>query len=205
MLSFFVSLRLKKIPNRSNLKLFMIYNFVAFCVMVPMFLYTNFNYFNMKIVYGINNFSLIFGFSFLGLYIISITTYSIKNRNAMIVIFSIFLMMIIFLVSTKNKSFPIQSAFATNHLGLAIFSLFYLIKLFREIPDKDLMKDSNFWIVIGVFFCSIVSYPLISLADYLSIHKISLSTNILLLNVPIFCYSVMHLLFIKSFLCSIRQ
>jgi hypothetical protein len=203
-ISFLFSLKLLKIKREIKIKKFVIYNSVAIIVMLPMFLFTNFSYFSMNIVYGLNNFSLIFGFSFLSLYLISIMPKPIKILKYLYLLFTFFLIVIIYLLIKRSKSHTIQSAFAINHLGLVIFSLIYFIKLFNDIPDKDLLKDSNFWIVIGIFFCSIVSYPLISLADYLSINKINLNSNVLLLNVPIFCYSIMHLMFIKSFLCSIR-
>jgi len=203
LITFFYSLFIYKRISPNYMKYFVIYTTIAFIVMVPIFIKNNLI---LDLVFAdwLNNFSLIFNFSFLVFFIL-LSMPDVKGRYLYLIIFGVFLLLIISSIFMNNAYLPVNSAFSINHLGLIFFSISYLFKLFSNTPDKDLKKMPVFWIVIGVLFCSLVNFPIVTLIDYFLIRHINYTNNIILRNIPPFAYLVMYSMFLKSLSCSIQK
>ncbi len=187
-------------PN--YMKLFILYSIVANIVMVPLFFGTN-KIFHIGFANGLNNLSIVFNYTFLVFFIL----FSMPDRKGitlMIIGYAISTCMIFFLLINKNLKIPIQSAFALNHFGLICYGTVYLIKIFFKIPEKLITEIPSFWVVMGVLICSTLSFPFVSILDFLRQNGI-VYNNLLILNLPNIGYSIMYLFFIKAFKCSTRK
>ncbi len=203
LISFFFSLRMLIGSTPRIIRLFILYNTVAVLVMIPFFLMTHsytFFYFGNSL----NNYSLVFGYTFLSYMLIMLMpdkkSHVILKMNYFL---SITLILILLYLMDSNKINYL--AFATSHISLLLSSIIYLHKLYNNIPDKNLKSYPPFWIVIGILFCSVISFPLYLFVDYLRFYNIQFQDFIVLSNLPVFSYIVMHVFFIKAFLCSLPQ
>jgi hypothetical protein len=90
------------------------------------------------------------------------------------------------------------------HLGLLILSAIYFYQFFQTNLSNDLLFDSAFWIITGIFCCSVLVIPIMAIKEYLK-NSLSPSTYV---SITIFAgvgYAIMHIFFIKAFLCSTRK
>jgi len=203
LISFIFSLKL--IKNKYApiyMRSFYIYPAVGLLIIIPLFLTTHF--FKSYIMYSsiLNNLSTIFHYCFLSVFIIRV----MPNRsidNFIKLIFATFLLLIIIVLIKEDVTKPNSFAFATANLGLTIFCIIYYFKLFNNLPVLDLKNEPSFWIITGVFFCMSTHIPLITAYDYLY-NKIPLFSIRIINLLAIFCYVVMHLFFIKAYVCSAR-
>ena len=203
LLSFLFSIPLIKYSNQKIMKSFIIYTTIGLIVMIPLFLMSH-SFYRISFADKLNNYSLVFGYSFLSVFLIKIMPDK-KGQFLLWIIFFILLFVIIVDIFSNNSYSPIHSAFAFNHFGLIILSLVYLYKTFNNISDINILHLPGFWIVMGVFFCSTVSFPIYSLLDYFLKDSFLFKHSFLLSYVPTFSYSVMYLLFIKGFICAMQQ
>ncbi len=207
LVSFLVSLRLLKKSSLFHLKYFPLYTTVGIVVMIPMllFIYTNLKIINLEFTFSfadlINNYSLIFNFSFLGVFLI-INMPDKKSYFILWILFFLFLIGIISSILFSAKNNPNNIAFAVNHFGLIIFSIIFFKKLFYNLPEKNIFNYSTFWIVTGIVFCSVVSFPLFYFVDFLIKSSMYNEDNRLFFNIRPFSYGVMHIFFSKAFKCS---
>ena len=162
------------------------------------------NYFrNFKMYYSIlNNVSLIFHYSFLSMFIIRVMP-NRKVDNFLKIVFYIFLSILLFLLYKERIDKQNTFAFATANLGLTIFCVIYYYRLFNNLPVFNLKKEPSFWIITGIFFCMGSNIPLITVSNYLY-QNISITNSRVVNSIAIFCYIIMHLFFIKAFICSVR-
>jgi hypothetical protein len=79
--------------------------------------------------------------------------------------------------------------------------MIYYYDLFWGIPVKNLFRQPSFWIVSGIFLCLTVTVPL-GVIKTLLISKNDLGINLIATYIAIFFYGIMHLFFIKAYLCS---
>jgi len=151
----------------------------------------------------INNLSLIFHYSFLSVFIIKITPKreEIRQVNFFLIVI---LILIIYLLVTHNLEKHVYQAFSLSGFGLSILCLIYYYQLFNNLPILNLRKEPSFWIVTGVFFCMSIIVPSSAMIGYLK-NKISEFNLIIIHDIATFSYLVMHVFFIKAFLCSIQQ
>ncbi|MEO6489479.1 MAG: hypothetical protein ABIO04_06035, partial [Ferruginibacter sp.] len=201
-LSFLVSLKLIKnsiIPN--YMKGFFWYPAMGFLVLIPNFLAL---YFFPILVFPattFNNLSVLFHYSFLTIFIINCLP---KKRNIfLIILFVTFLILIIFILITKPLHNYNASAFAAANLGITIFSIIYYFQLFTNTPKINLRYEASFWIITGVFFCMSIHIPINGILDFVR-EKVSFKNLNLFASIGAFCYGVMHIFFIKAYICSIR-
>ncbi|MEP7166059.1 MAG: hypothetical protein ABI741_15255 [Ferruginibacter sp.] len=203
LLSFIISLRLvnnKNIPG--YMKGFYWYSTIALVVAIPLFLTDNF--FRPYRGYSriLNNLSLIFHYSFLSIFIIRVI---VKKHNIKYLsfLFVFFLLLLIFVLVNNNLTKQLNLAFSVSNLGLTFFCIIYYYQLFNNIPTLDLRKEPSFWIITGIFFCMSAHIPITAMGDLLN-HKIPLAVYSTLRTILTFCYVVMHLFFIKAYLCAIH-
>ena len=145
---------------------------------------------------------LIFHFVFLSLFINNVIGTK-KRSRIIVVLFIVFFISILFCILTSNIAKPQSNAFAFSNLGLVIFCLLYYLQLFDSVPTVNLIKEPSFWIITGVFFCMCATIPVLAIRHYM-LEKISASLYKSIEIVIPFSYGVMHLFFIKAYLCTAK-
>ena len=201
--SLIYSLRLinnKNIPHYMNG--FYWYNVVGVLSLIPSNLYY-FSDFSHAWAHAINNFSVVFHFSFLGSFIIRVML--LKSYFKYIVVtFSLFLVLIIYFLFSNNFTTSIEQLFSISCLGLTILSLFYFHYIFKYSSHANLLKEPAFWIVTGIFISMSFIVPISATIDYLRYRipefNFSIISNLLLVG-----YIIMHIFFIKGFIISKRK
>jgi hypothetical protein len=107
----------------------------------------------------------------------------------------------IFFAETKLYHYYFR---AYHNLGKLIFCLIYLYSIFNCSPKLILKKEPAFWITSGLLFYTTVTIPIFLSYYYLAINR---QISILSILFPLTNISIilMHLLFIKGYLCTIQQ
>lgn len=192
-----------RLINNSNAPAYMkdFYWYPLIGVITTLPAYVNLNL-SDELIIGINNVSLTFHFSFLSLFIIRIMP--LKKRTSCIYLFLFFLSVIIFGLVRNDITIPLNKVFASASFGLTVFCLLYFYQLFNNAPLLNLLREPSFWIVTGVFFAMSLCIPFAVFIDYL---RSNLPTEyyIIFSNLLMFCYTIMHLFFIKAFICSVQK
>ncbi len=149
-----------------------------------------------------NNISLIFHYWFLSFFIIRAIP-NVKKCYYLKIIFVTFIFLIVVFLSNDSLIQINTTAFGIANFGLMLFCLLYYYQLFNYIPTLNLLKEPSFWIITGIFFSMSVHIPILVTVDFLH-SKISIEIYRLFACISMFCYSIMHLFFIKAYLCAIR-
>lgn len=157
--------------------------------------------YDQKLASLINSSCLLFHFIFLSAFIYCTLPY--KKSILYRVIFLVCTVLIIFCLFTNNSYTLPSNAFAISNLGLVIFCCFYYYQLFEAVPTITLLKEPSFWIITGIFFCMCSTVPILAIRFYL-LHNTSQKFYSTIEIVIPFAYGVMHLFFIKAYVCSIR-
>lgn len=184
------------------MKYFSIYHLVAFFVAVPFFLKFN-GYSELLYLYEINNYTLLFNFSFLSLFII----FNMPNNKGRYFLITQFVILFSFLlynifIREVDKSVQNSQAFAINSFGLLILSIIYFYKLFKGSSEIKITSDPIFWVVIGVFSFSIMSSPVFIVTGFF--YEIDPVNKILILIglLPTLGFVSLHIFLIKAILCT---
>ena len=177
------------------------YPLLAFIVALPGMVATFFgnNQF-WKPAHLLNNISLFFHYSFLSTFIIKILPRG-KNDKILKIVFIFFLILIVLLLFTDDLKKINGPAFAIANLGLTVFCMTYYYYIFNTPPVLQLRDEPSFWIITGIFFCMTLHIPMYATYNYLH-GRISSSTFILFGSISAFSYTIMHLFFIKAYICS---
>jgi hypothetical protein len=188
------------------IKYFLLFNLVALGIMIPYFLMVNFF---AKIVFPfyLNNFSVIFGFSFLSLFIIN-QTIDFSRKILLFLLYFIFLSCIVYFLFFLQKNLVNFYAFTINYFGLICFCLIYYYMIYNTEKVLDVTKMASFWIVTGVFFCSSLCFPTYVFSSiYVTYYQsIFMTKYVMLVNfIPSISYTIMHLFFIKAYSCKIYK
>ncbi|CAN5741360.1 hypothetical protein BH11BAC4_BH11BAC4_15890 [soil metagenome] len=171
--------------------------FIILVIIVSYFLNNKESYVSI-----LNNISLIFHYSFLGLFIIRVLPNK-PNQILAKITFTVFLALIFFLLITYDNTQRNTLAFGIANFGLMLFCLWYYFQLFNTIPIFNLLREPCFWIITGIFFSMSIHVPIFFSMGYLK-NKISFQNYRLLIAVSLFCYGIMHLFFIKAYICAIH-
>lgn len=202
--SFIFSVRLmgnKKIPKYMNK--FYWYSLVAALLGLYNFLYKHFNITSENVYDVLHSSLLLFHFIFLSHFIYQVVPNKKISKYIMLVFF-LFLMVILFCLLTNDFSKNNSNAFAFTNLGLVLLCCLYYLQLFEEMPTINLLKEPSFWIISGIFFSMCATIPVSSLRGYL-FSNIPYQLYLSMGGIGSFAYGVMHLFFVKAYLCSINQ
>ena len=150
----------------------------------------------------INNLSIYCHYIFLGLYIISFN-YEMKIRKKAFSIFWLFLFLITLSLLVKEISFGNKLAFAAANSGLAVLCIFYYYTIVNQTKSFVLVKEPSFWVVNGVFIGMIMNVPL-HIARNFFIREDGYEIWAFLFALCSLAYIIMHIFFIKAYLCIIR-
>ena len=204
LLSFLVSISIgqrKGLPK--YMKNFFWYPTVGILITIPIFVSAHFPQILEPSVRIINNISLLFHYSFLSFFIIRVT----PQRNNQILhklIFCVFLFLLIYFLAITNNKLRNHIAFGVSNFGLLIFCMTYYYRILNNVPNLILLNDPSFWIVNGVFFSMGVNLPFFFSMGYVD-NFISSEIYQALAAMPRICYGIMHLFFIKAYLCAIQN
>ncbi len=146
---------------------------------------------------------LLFLFDFIFWALFFLAVFKSKNPVFKKVIYSNFIIfLLIMLVSSFTFRSPYESLGFSN-MGKSIFCLLYVYDLFTSEPNINLKKDPVFWIVCGLFFYAASTIPIYLSLSYLYQHYQAVVGFLFpITNITII---IMHLLFIKGFLCIKQQ
>lgn len=188
----------------SPLNIFSIYAFAGLYISLINTLKMN-NHISHELALASNSIGLIFHYLFLGLYLISQFEKKPNITNGFTIVFLAGIPLLIKILPVKAYgTFPNPGIFATANSILVILCLKFFIDLFQSAPNRILMKDPSFWIVIGIFICLSITIP-IFLLHKLLIDNLSPSVFQIINAIIGIAYSLMHLFFIKGFLCSLQM
>jgi hypothetical protein len=191
----------KRIPPYMNK--FYWYSFVAGVLAIFDLLRNYFNIINKNTYVFFDSILLLFHFIFLSLFIYRVLP---KRSNSeyfkLLIIF--FLLGILFCMFANDLTGPQSTAYTFTNFGLVIFCCIYYLQLFEDMPTINLLKEPSFWVINGVFFCMCATIPITSLTRYL-FNNISRELYFSIESIGAFAYGVMHLFFIKAYLCSTNQ
>lgn len=182
------------------MKGFFWYPTIGIIVLLPSFIAVNFSKTFNDLGYINMNLSLIFHYSFLSIFIMRMMLNK-RNHIPLIIIFSFFLCLIIFFLITKSITRKNDLAYTISNFGLIVFCILYYYQLFNNLPLINLRKEPSFWIITGVTFSMSVQIPIQAAENYLHWNT-SLNNYLLFISITMFCYSIMHLFFIKAYLCA---
>jgi len=150
----------------------------------------------------INTLSLIFHYYFLASFICKV----LKLQGIFDferILFWIFLSIIICseVYDFLNKT---RISFIVTNTFLLFFCICYYNKLFKNISVINLTDEPSFWVITGVFLGMGITLPFYIFNQYL-FNLISRDNYYLLALMGISGYMIMHLFFIKAFLCKTMQ
>lgn len=195
------TIRNEEIPR--YMKGFYWYSVVTFLLVVIFFrsLLANGDY--IKLSLSVNKLSFLFHFVFLGIFIYKVLN-SLKAKKAFLKLFVVFFIVIsvvtIITIPTTN-SFWINSF--TNFF-LVILSLFYYYDLFESKPVKNLFYEPSFFVVSGLFLSLTITVPVSVIRNFMSL-ELNLNANLIMAAIGSFAYGVMHLFFVKAYICSVNR
>lgn len=200
--SFLISLALlRKKEVHKRMKLFVIYPTVGFFIAVPTILSNYFFKSWIQIVLPINNFLILFHFTFLAFFISWYLMNEKLKKIYFLIVFLIIIAIVYFLISYEIRRYN-TVAFGTSSFGLIICCLFYFYQIFINPPTLKIEREPSFWIISGVFFCMGLNMPL----QVTAIHNTSdINIRLMVLFTVAFTYMAMHLFFIKAYLCALKQ
>lgn len=200
--SFIIALAIK---GRKNVPVFMkyfyFYPLLALCVSFNTILGDYFHFFTRESLLRIQNILFIIDFLFWYFFFKNLLK---KKIRILQFIFLLFLTSTIILRLSTGFHKPGFEINAVTNFGKILFCLFYCIELFKSEPVLNLKNESAFWIVSGLFFYTCVSLPFYTVYEYLNLNLPRLISRNLFSSTNI-SIILMHLLFIKAYLCQIHR
>ena len=104
------------------------------------------------------------------------------------------------LVVTSRIPFEImQHAFILQATLLLFMCVLYFLKIFNSKPTLDLIKEPSFWIIAGLTFCMLCTFPLTVLLSNIFHKNYELYTQ--LFSIFYFFYIILFIMIIRASLC----
>ncbi|MEP6677293.1 MAG: hypothetical protein ABJA78_19185 [Ferruginibacter sp.] len=197
--AFFVLRRKKNIPK--YMITFFWYPVVALSFTIFYFLKEYLKLFPSQFYSVANNLSLLFHFVFLSIFIINSEHTKTKKRSYLV--FWGFLILVIISLILKDISFGNRLAFGIANSGLVILCIFYYYSIVKNTGSLALAADPSFWVANGIFFGMILNVPTYIARNFIDKEN-SYEIWSVLFAVCSFAYIIMHIFFIKAYLCIIR-
>lgn len=180
------------------------YSVVAALIALLRVTSSNFGLPTKLIMVEISNYSILFHFGFLSMFIFSVLPDKKKLQFSVPLLLTVFSLTLFFLITYSAKK-QNSTSYAISNLGLVIYCVIYYSSLFWDVPKQNLLKEPSFWIISGIFLCMSISIPINSLHGYLrNDDYIKLENRKNLFGIAYFAYGTLHLFLIKAYLCSIR-
>lgn len=188
--------------SKGNIFLFFfILPLLSFLISINTILYKYFNCYSLSEQYFIQKILFILQFVFWSLFFLSILT---NYKLILKIFFALFLTAIILTMFYNNIYAPKFYSYAIINLGITFFCIIYLNNLFKIRPDLNLIKTSSFWIVSGAFFYSSITFPFYFSHSFIQ-HLFSKNAASNIFSSSNISIIIMHIIFIKAYLCQNRQ
>ena len=203
LVSFVLSLLLnKKFRIRNYMKGFYILPLIALLLSVNTIFNILFHAYNNKHFFLLQYSLSILDLIFWRVFFVNLFT-NIKDVNKVKLFFLIVLILTSILFFLNDWGNPNFQAISIFNFCKTLFCILYFYKLFKDIPEKNITLEPSFWIVTGLFFYSGLSIPFYSLHNYIKSNTpLFISTNIFAISNMLII--IMHLFFIKAYLCTTR-
>lgn len=151
--------------------------------------------------------SSIFHYSFLSLFILFIKKpiMNIKPIKVYVSAGIVMACLLVFFVLCTHKENQLL-LFIINNFGLFVLCCFYFVRLFSSTEIVMIKSEASFWAVSGLLICMCISLPFAAYKFFLSsglAKDYDIQQNVF--YVAIFGYIIMHLFFIKAYLCLKKQ
>lgn len=201
-ISFFYSLKLLKSKIVTPLiKSFVLYTFVAFLSYILALLMVT-KIISPLIFIKINLCTVLFNFSYLSFFIFSV----IKTKQYKILIILIYTISSLLTLKAIFEQFNTNQTLTPNYyvVSLIFFCMLYYFEIFKTVEDdEDILQNSYFWIITAVFVGMGTSLPYQSLASIIG-RVVPRDQATLISSIGTIFYSIMHIIFIKGFQCSLK-
>lgn len=107
-----------------------------------------------------------------------------------------------FLLTYRSLNFPVWQGVMTTNVFFISGCILYFLNIFKALPHANLSKEPSFWIMMGIFFYSVIEAPTIAVVLN---YKPLFASTLLYSIVNTIAYILLHLLFIKAYTCKIRK
>ncbi len=178
---------------------FFIYPTIGVLCMIPAYIESNF----LGVEYSqyLLNFSLLFHYLFLGIFIFKVLP---KRSLIFIIILIVFFLFIVYMLFFSDWNFLVNKAFAVTNFSLTALCLVYYFQILKLDVPFLLKNEPSFWIITGIFIGMGSASPLSAIIDYLA-YDSSVLKHQFFYKLVATSYTIMHLFFIKGYLCSIKE
>lgn len=180
---------------------FFIYSFVAFIGLGTITILANLNSGNQSLIIFITLLSVLLHYFLLSFFFYGIF---IKRLSKLSFLFVFFCSIPLIFISVIQDVSDLKSreSFSIVNFYLLISCILYYYQLFTSEPREKLLAHPSFWVVSGIFFSMGMTIPFYSVSKYL---KVTLNVDVFyaLNSIGSFAYGIMHLFFIKAYLCSL--
>ncbi len=126
-----------------------------------------------------------------------------KARAQLTILLAITLIFAFYLLFLSKVGINNIHILALTAICKTVFCIFFFYKLFKNLFYQNILKEPAFWIVTGLIFYSTLSLPFYGLNSYLKF-QFSRSVSSNFFSVSNMLIIIMHLFFIKAYLCTIR-
>jgi hypothetical protein len=97
------------------------------------------------------------------------------------------------------KSDTVTVVYTLESAVLLIPSVFYYFQIFTKPPTINLIRESSFWVVTGIFFSMICSLPYCIVENYLKKFNSELYAQLFAILYILYC--LLFLMIIKAYFC----
>ncbi len=179
-----------------------------FCPLIGLFLSLNTIFRMLFVSYPLDLFFIIQSNLFLldlvfWSFFVSITLKDKKDTNKIKSLLLITLLISVYLLFFTNVDKRNVHIIALTSICKTIFCIFFYYKLFKNLSYKNILSEPSFWIVTGLIFYSCLSLPFYGLSSYIKMQFSPLVSNNIF-SISNMLIIIMHLFFIKAYLCTIR-
>jgi hypothetical protein len=162
----------------------------------------NFNiwFYNKKIPILIEQSLFLFQALMFGLFFIELLNKSLFLKRIKWLLFLSILIHFTLLIIVLSVNIEIKPNISSNLFSF-IFCFFYLRDLMNNKPTLILIESSAFWITMGIFFYSCVSFPVGSLITFISKNQQYINLRYQIFSIFNMSLIILYLFIIKSYLC----
>jgi hypothetical protein len=203
--SFITSILARKHSNINNeLRNFIIYTSVGISFVI-LFWLTMFAKIPRTLFFQINTVSVLFHFSFLFYFIVSVTPILYKNQT--IYIFIILCLCLCIIVVYNLSTGTRALSFSVANFILFFLCFFYYLQILIGSSHLSILQDPIFWIITGIFIGNGISLPVNIANDYIlmSDSELTLAQKRLMGSLGLIPYSIMHICFGRGYLSIIKK
>ncbi len=106
----------------------------------------------------------------------------------------------VLIIAVHLENIEVRPSLVPNLVQL-IFCFFYLKDVLNNKPTVVLVQSSAFWLVMGIFFSSCISFPVISLMPFISKNETIANLRFQIFSIQNMSLIIMYLFIIKSYVC----